>query len=620
MTQRVLFVDLGQESFRVVDLRTPEPLLPASVTLLPVLVELLGHDVLVVGRGPLAGLAGVGLATATLSCVSPQSGGLVEAKVEGPLGAALCGSGLDAVVVFGRASRLLGVHIGGDSGGRPTVRFEPAAAVAGRSTWDTRQFALRQEQGTTVCIGPPGEAQQYCASAVVDDGFPTTMGGVGSVLGRLGVKFLRLGPSAPPTVAGLDVITSAYTSRMPHNPLTRSQLEPPGFGIYVDRALAGYVASGGFAARPSPAVEAFDPDEFLPMLRDDGVGSCPSCPQGCLKSFLTDPSVPLDGGRVHQLGITAFASQWGDADPERAVRFNSFCHEIGAEHLYVVGLLIRQRLARPAGESSGPIEQLVSSVLGDQLTEGSLQIKGMAIPPFDPRASQGLGVAMALNPGGPRYDVVEHDIDFDASRAWERHVRFGAEFGMPEGGLPLGTLPASRLTGLTSLWSLWSGLDALGVCLFASPPTRELRLPEVSEMVQTVTAESFGLDELLDLGRLRLAVQRHTNRLLGLDPSTDTLPDFFFATPIAAPPVGGSAGARDHEAMGPAALVVDRADFQRARAAVMEAFSWEPRGGVDPGSTLGRRLGSLLQAVGEQVAAGLGKGSGRGSGTSDTGL
>jgi hypothetical protein len=139
-------------------------------------------------------------------------------------------------------------------------------------------------------------------------------------------------------------------------------------------------------------------------------------------------------------------------------------------------------------------------------------------------------------------------------------------------------------------------------------------------MVQTVTAESFGFDELLDLGRLRLAVQRHTNRLLGLDPSTDTLPDFFFATPIAAPPVGGSAGVRDPEAIGPGALVVDRADFQRARAAVMEAFSWDPRGGVDPRSALGRRLGSLLQAVGEQVAAGLGKGSRRGSETSDTGL
>lgn len=607
VTQRVLFVDLSHESFWALDLRTPEPLLPASVTLLPVLLEVLGRDVLVVGRGPLGGHAAVGLATATLSCVSPQSGGLVEAKVEGPLGAALCGGGLDAVVLFGRASRLLGIHIAGDTGGQPTVSFEPAASVSGRSTWHTRRFAVRHEGGTTVCIGPPGEAQQYCASAVVDDGFPTTMGGVGSVLGRLGVKFLRLGPSAPPPVAGLDVITEAYTSRIPDNPLTRSQLEPPGFGIYLDRDLAGYVASGGFSASPSAAVEGFRPDAFLRMLRDDGAGSCPSCPQGCLKSYLTDPSDPLDGGRVHQLGITAFVSQWGDPDPERAVRFNSLCHEIGAEHLYVVGLLIQRRPVQPSGELSAPVEQLVSSVLTDRLTTASLQIKGMAIPPFDPRASQGLGVAMALNPAGPRYDVVEHDIDFDASRAWERHVRCGAEFGMPEAGLPLGTLSAARLTGLTNLWSLWSGLDALGVCVFASPPTRELRLPEVSEMVQTVTGGPFGIEKLLHLGRLRLAVQRHTNQLLGTDPSSDTLPDCFFATSIAGLPVAGSnPGARDPgPGNAPAALVVDRADFQRARTTVMTAFSWDPRGGVDAGSALGRRLGSLLRAVREQIATGL---------------
>lgn len=83
---------------------------------------------------------------------------------------------------------------------------------------------------------------------------------------------------------------------------------------------------------------------------------------------------------------------------------------------------------------------MVRQVSKKRLRKQAHQIKGMAIPPWDARGNQGLFLAMALNPTGPRYDVIEHDIDFDPEWAWQRHVDYGVEFGIPVGGLRLGTL------------------------------------------------------------------------------------------------------------------------------------------------------------------------------------
>lgn len=145
-------------------------------------------------------------------------------------------------------------------------------------------------------------------------------------------------------------------------------------------------------------------------------------------------SGPIDGGRQHQLSATALLSQFGISNTEKLIEFNSYCHEMGLEHIYTVALLNQEHI-----DVDLPIKEMVNKVAHLQLKSNFNQIKGMAIPPWDGRGNQGLFLAMALNPSGPRYDVIEHDIDFDPNWAWSRHVEFGEEYGIPKGGLPLGT-------------------------------------------------------------------------------------------------------------------------------------------------------------------------------------
>jgi aldehyde:ferredoxin oxidoreductase len=196
---------------------------------------------------------------------------------------------------------------------------------------------------------------------------------------------------------------------------------------------------------------------------------------------------------------------------------------------------------------------------------------------------------MALNPSGPRYDVIEHDIDFDPDWVWSRHVEFGMEYGIPKGGLALGTLDKRREKSIGDLWLLWSALDALGICIYAAPPTRELQSADILNLVKSVTEEETSMDKLFDLGLARLAIQRDMNYRLGVNPQSDTLPNIFFDKPI------NSAGAKLDGA------VVDRNEFTAMRSAIIKRLQWSDDGGVDKATNIWSECEDAITTVRSRI-------------------
>ena len=330
-----------------------------------------------------------------------------------------------------------------------------------------------------------------------------------------------------------------------------------------------------------------DGEEYRKYLKIPEDGSCPGCPQNCLKDYRVDENkVPRNGGRLHQLAVTVFFNQWGERNQTRALEFNAYCHEIGVEHLYVSALMVQE-----VPDSSLPIPDLVNSVLDAELDSSAHTIKKMPIPPFDPRGSKGLGVAMSLNPTGPRYDVIEHDIDFDPQLSWERHSIFGEEFGLPEGGLPLATMDERRLPSISQIWQLWSAMDALGVCIYASPPTRDLRLSHVMAMVKSITNIEVDREEIFLAGKLRLAFQRELNFALGMTSDDDLLPSYFFDVPINAQELD----------TGVSKASLGRDEFERARAYLYRELSWGEQTGVTRGSDVWKEMNSLQHSFSEAM-------------------
>ena len=543
------------------------------------------RDFLIIARGPLSGRPLVGAQVATFTAVSPQSGGIMEAQVEGPLAAGLLGCGLDAVVILGQTKRSLGLVVG--PGGQ--VEWEESRVSDSAGVWETDEALRGDPRELIISTGALGMAQHPAASIVVNNGFPTTQGGLGACMGALGVKYVRLHSPVPPTppTAVQARATADYASKIQGNPLTRSEFEAPGFGMWSDPTLVGYAGTEGFSGTIGRGLREFSGSSVLPLLADSGANACPGCPQQCLKSYLHSPEVPVDGGRVHQLGIGALVTQGNQTEPELLVAFNALCHDLGVEHLAAEEALRGRTL------SAKTLRADIENALATWSPEDAalLHVKGMPIPPFDPRGNQGLGLGFALNPTGPRYDVLEHDIDFDSDAPWMGRENLGRDFGVPSGGIPMGTLDDRRYDAIVKLWLSWSGLDALGLCEFAAPPTREMTLEMMGELVQDLEGTPFGTEDIWRVGALRLALLRSCNKELGLGPDADYLPEHFYSSAIAEGRLAG--------------VVVKKDDFERAATVVRKAFGWS-KDAVDPASDAGRGIARVTEKIsGSWKGAGL---------------
>ena len=580
---KVILIDLSDFSHNEIEINLENPLLPIATPLLAALTgQVSGENFVVISKGVLGGKNGVGLSDAIISAISPQSGGLIESKIQGRLANALASIGVDAIALTNKAKSLTGIEL--TDRGFLEFDFPRAKELKGFSVWKTLNKIKKENTLTSLAISKFGEKQALGASVVSDYGFATSQGGVGAVFGRMNIKYLTIAGVAQQSVTpGVKQVTDKYIAGLDSNPLTKSEHDAPGFGIWANESLVGYMAGKNFGRDLPKVVENFEPKSFLPYLKDDGASSCPGCPQQCLKSYLVNDG-PIDGGRQHQLSITALLSQYGENDVEKLIEFNSYCHEVGVEHIYMAALLIQEQI-----KSKKSIAKMVNKVAKKKLKSGFNQIKGMAIPPWDGRGNQGLFLAMALNPSGPRYDVIEHDIDFDPDWVWSRHVEFGAEYGIPKGGLPLGTLDKRREESIVDLWLLWSALDSLGICIYAAPPTRELQSADILALVKAVTGAELSMDELFELGLARLLIQRDMNHRLGVNPKSDDLPDLFFDKPIK------SSGAKLDRA------VINRAEFIEMKSAVIKRLQWSESGGVDQASKIWQECERSIVAVRSRI-------------------
>jgi aldehyde:ferredoxin oxidoreductase len=580
---KVVFIDLSDFSHNEIEINLGNPLMPIATPLLAALTgQISGENFVVISKGVLGGKNGVGLSDAIISAISPQSGGLIESKIQGRLANALDSIGVDAIALTNKAKSLTGVEL--TDRGFLEFNFPKAKKLKGYSVWKTINKIKNENTLTSLAISEFGEKQSLGASVVSDYGFATSQGGIGAVFGRMNIKYLTIAGVAQRSVnPGVKKVTDKYIAGLESNPLTKSEHDAPGFGIWANKSLTGYMAGKNFGRDLPKVVDNFEPKSFLPYLKDDGANSCPGCPQQCLKSYLVKDG-PIDGGRQHQLSITALLSQYGEDDVEKLIEFNSYCHEVGVEHIYMAALLIQEKI-----KSKRSIAKMVNKVAAKKLKSGFNQIKGMAIPPWDGRGNQGLFLAMALNPSGPRYDVIEHDIDFDPDWVWSRHVEFGMEYGIPKGGLPLGTLDRRREKSIIDLWLLWSALDALGICIYAAPPTRELQSADILALVKAITGTEINMNELFKLGMARLLIQRDMNHRLGVNPKADDLPDIFFNKPIK------SSGAKLDGA------VIKRAEFTEMKYAVMKRLLWNESGGVDKLSKIWQECEDLIASVRSRI-------------------
>ncbi|WP_207123302.1 aldehyde ferredoxin oxidoreductase N-terminal domain-containing protein [Actinocatenispora comari] len=361
--------------------------------------------------------------------------------------------------------------------------------------------------------------------------------------------------------AALAAIAARYRAEQPANPLTAWQHEPPGFGVWPYGAEPGYGAHRNFADTATAAGDGLAPDRFLARYRQ--AAPCPDCPTDCLKVFTPPAGPPV---ALHQEAVAALGPNLGVEDAGTVLAAVAACLDAGLDPVSVGGTLgclyeAAERGRLPAGwppcgfgTDPGPFvaaaargaDEFAAALRGGAarlaarlgVPDAAMTVRGVELPPFDPRIQPGLALAYAAAPTGPRYDAVEHDLDFDpghgAPHCWPQLRELGLT--APE---PAHRLDAARADRTAVLLALWSALDAYGICPYASTPTRPLSLALIGDLVAAGTGYRPDTAALLELGAERLRRQHWINAALGVA-EPDRLPYRMHAEPVAA---GAHAGA-----------------------------------------------------------------------------
>lgn len=555
----------------------------------------------------------VGLTRFTVVAKSPMTGGIAEGRASGPFGVALKASGLDGVVVHGRA--LAPSHLLID-GGR--IRLVSSPELWGLDVDETTdRLVQRYGADASVCaIGRSGERLVRFASIISDRTFPAGRMGLGAVMGSKQLKAVVTAGSQTPATAAPETLadlTSAYAQRSPGNVLTTEQAVAPGFGAWpLSGDMAGRVGIANFTTAAIPDL-SFSPAELASRLARD-TGGCPGCPAECVKTF--ENQLDTRAGGLDEEFLAGFALGLGIDDLDALLNLNAACHDWGIDPVSLAGVLgfvveatgrgivNEDMLGGSRAPSYGGVAALIHLAeeialrhrgcewLGEgvaraakQLTPAAatfaLHVKGLELTPFEPRTSAGLALAWAVSPLGPRYEIVEHDIDLDPVDGYPH----GLDMMAPLGTLvrePMEVLDSARVARTAALMDLWSGLDAVGFCLFAGPPMRVLSLGDVSAAVAAVTGWQTSDAEILLWGRRRLTLMRLYNLREGIGPDADRLPDRFFSEPI---DVGRHRGA-----------VLDRERFDRAVQEYYELAGWDECGRPLPIHLVALGLGWAEQA------------------------
>jgi aldehyde:ferredoxin oxidoreductase len=104
----------------------------------------------------------------------------------------------------------------------------------------------------------------------------------------------------------------------------------------------------------------------------------------------------------------------------------------------------------------------------------AMQVKSVEMTCFEPRGQTNLALGFATAPIGPRYDICEHDWDFDTRSGWSHTLESSRTLGILR-RIPMDYLGPDKVRNFKVLNNLWSACDALDFCIFASAPTRARR-------------------------------------------------------------------------------------------------------------------------------------------------
>ncbi|MBC7325410.1 MAG: aldehyde ferredoxin oxidoreductase, partial [Moorella sp. (in: Bacteria)] len=214
-------------------------------------------------------------------------------------------------------------------------------------------------------------------------------------------------------------------------------------------------------------------------------------------------------------------------DLDTIARCNYLCNDLGLDTIetaVAIGLAMQAGVL-PFGDRAGVLNLLPAigrgtTVLGRVLGQGAAvtgrvlgvtnipAVKGQALPAYDPRSLKGIGVTYATSPMG-----ADHTAG-PTARAKVDHLN------------PQGQVELSRRVQLNS-----AIYDNLGLCLFVTAAVGA-RPQILADLLNARYGWQWGVEDLFELSKKTILMEREFNRRAGFTPAHDRLPEFFCTEPL----------------------------------------------------------------------------------------
>jgi aldehyde:ferredoxin oxidoreductase len=505
------------------------------------------NNKLVIAPGMLSGSAAAMSGRISIGCKSPLTGGIKEANAGGQGSQVLARLGYAAIVLEGKPKddTLYKIMINKDG-----VQITPDNSLCMLGNYDLVDKIKADHGEKVVCIsiGPAGEMKMAAATIALTDMEmrPTRhagRGGVGAVMGSKGVKVIILDDAgmkmrSPKDPDKFKEANKAWVAGLRKNALTGEGLPTYGTNILTNVINeAGAFPTNNFISGRFDAVNNISGETQAETENArGGKGSATNgCHRGCVircSGTYYDKDGRYVTKQVEYETVWAHGANCGIDDLDAIAQLDRLDDDFGLDTIEM-GTAIA--VAMDAGVAKfGDAEAAINLInevgkgthLGRILGNGAAVtgkvfgiervpvVKNQAMPAYDPRAVQGIGVTYATTPMGADhtagYSVTANILDIGGT----------VDPLKPEGQMEL----ARNLQIATAIL-----MDSTGMCLFIAfaildqPDTFQALV----DLINAFTGQSFSAEDLTEQGKAILKTERDFNTRAGFTEKDDRLPEYF---------------------------------------------------------------------------------------------
>jgi aldehyde:ferredoxin oxidoreductase len=490
---------------------------------------------------------------------SPLTGGIKESNAGSSWGPSLAKMRIKALIFEGMPEKRDGfstVHIGWDAkASKPKVSFHAAEGFTGKDLYDVYPKIFEKFGKVDVAgVGMAGEYQYANAGIAYNDmkKRPSRFsgrGGLGSVMGSKGIKFIVLDSKGAPGVEIADkALFDEGCKKLADAIMTHDITKPKGaLNSYGTAVLINILneagglptknfSSGHFEGAPKIAGEAIFEGTKERRGKEMFNHACsPGCIIQCSNTWYD-----RDGKEI--VSCVEYESDWslgancGIDDLDQIAEMIRLCNGYGLDSIETgttIAVAMEAGLAefgdgkaaikliREIGKGS-PLGRILGSGTSNAATVLGVvrnpTVKGQSIPAYEPRAVKGIGVTYATTTMG-----ADHTAGYTVC---PEILSVGGKVD------PLDTEGKGELS--LNFQASTAFIDTTGHCLFIAFPVLDILsgLEGVVDEINGVWGTKLTLEDIGTIGMDVLRKERAFNEAAGFTPAHDRLPEFMKYEPL----------------------------------------------------------------------------------------